>query len=230
MIINIAYPDNGTQISFEFKEENKWAKLYDRKIGDYVDGDQFGDGLEGCVFQITGGSDKNGFPMKQGVATQAKKKLLLAKGSVGYFCRRSGTRKRKHIRGCILGREISSINLILIKKGEKELKGLTDTKANLRLGPKRANKIRKMFNIPRHSNNIGVAEPKKITVNNIDVCRVVVRRLAREKDGKKFYKAPKITRLMTAERIRRKKNKKLSKLRNVQRNQEKMKIFKKMLD
>ena len=84
--------------------------------------------------------------MKQGVATKNKLKLLLAKGSVGYFCRREGVRVKKSIRGCILGPEIAAINLILVRKGETELKGLTDVKKDLRLGPKRANKIRKLFN------------------------------------------------------------------------------------
>ena len=69
MIINIAYPRNGTQKKFEYKEEHLWAKLYDRKLGEEVDGSQFGEGFDGYIFQITGGNDKNGFSMKQGVAT-----------------------------------------------------------------------------------------------------------------------------------------------------------------
>ena len=45
--------------------------------------------------------------------------------------------------------------MIIVKKGEKEIEGLTDVNIPLRLGPKRANKIRKLFNMPRHSDNIG---------------------------------------------------------------------------
>ncbi len=93
--------------------------------------------------------------MKQGVATRNKLKLLLDKESVGYFQTRSGTRKRKSIRGCIVGPEITSLNLILQKKGETELEGITDSSIPLRLGPKRANKIRKLFNLPRHWDNKG---------------------------------------------------------------------------
>lgn len=93
--------------------------------------------------------------MKQGVMTRSKLKLLLDKESVGYFQRRSGTRKRKSIRGCIIGNEITSTNLILVTKGETELEGVTDTTKPLRLGPKRANKIRKLFNLPRHWDNKG---------------------------------------------------------------------------
>ena len=114
MIINIAYPLNGTMKKYEYKEEHKWAKLYDRKIGEEVEGDQFGEGFEGHIFRITGGQDKNGFGMKQGVLTKNKKKLLLAPESTGYRAKREGTKKRKTVRGCILGPEISSINLILV--------------------------------------------------------------------------------------------------------------------
>jgi len=79
--------------------------------------------------------------------------LLLKKGSSGYFQRREGTAKRKSIRGCIIGPEITSLNLILVKKGEKDLEGITDNSKPIRLGPKRANKIRKLFNLPRHWDN-----------------------------------------------------------------------------
>ena len=158
MIINVAYPLNGTQKKFEYKEEKFWSKLYDHKLGDDVEGQLFGNGSEGFTghtFQITGGSDKNGFAMKQGVATKNKLKLLLGPESVGYFQRRSGTKKRKSIRGCIVGPEVTSLNLILLKKGETELVGVTDVSKPLRLGPKRANKIRKLFNLPRHFDNRG---------------------------------------------------------------------------
>lgn len=64
MIINIAYPDHGTQKKFEYKDEKMYAKLFDLRLGEEVDGDQFGEGFEGAVFRITGGSDNNGFAMK----------------------------------------------------------------------------------------------------------------------------------------------------------------------
>lgn len=169
MIINIAYPDHGTQIKYEYKDEKFYAKLFDLRIGEEVEGDQFGENLEGALFQITGGSDKNGFAMKQGVATKTKLRLLLKSGSIGLRRKREGTRFRKSIRGCIIGPEITSINMILLKKGEKEIPGLTDTKVQVRLGPKRANKIRKLFNLPKHSDNIGKKDLPRVNVSNIDV-------------------------------------------------------------
>ena len=100
------------------KDEKQWAKLIDCKLGQEVSGNDFGIGLEGCVFKITGGSDRNGFGMKQGVLTMGKKKLLLAPGTSGYRAKREGTMKRKSVRGCIIGNEITSLSMILVQKGE----------------------------------------------------------------------------------------------------------------
>ena len=44
-----------------------------------------------------------------------------------------------------MGPDLAVINLVLLKKGEKEVPGLTDTDIARRLGPKRANNIRKLF-------------------------------------------------------------------------------------
>ena len=44
---------------------------------------------------------------------------------------------------------MSVLNLVVVKKGEKEIEGLTDTTRPRRLGPKRANKIRALFNLSK---------------------------------------------------------------------------------
>lgn len=223
--MNIAYPQNGTQIKQELKEEKQFNKLMDHKLGDEVSGDNFGLGLEGCVFKITGGSDTTGFAMKQGVLTKNKKKLLLAPGSTGYRAKREGTHRRKTVRGCIIGREIASLSLVLVSRGEKEIAGLTDTKRDNRLGPKRANKIRKLFGLPKHSDFVGAKNPEKIQVHNVDVQQAVVKRITKEVAGKKYYKAPRISRLITNKRLRRKKVKQTKKIQKLALNQELQKNF-----
>ena len=40
--------------------------FYDKKIAQEVPADSLGDEWKGYVFRITGGNDKQGFPMKQG--------------------------------------------------------------------------------------------------------------------------------------------------------------------
>lgn len=80
------------------------------------------------------------------------------------------------------------------KKGEKEIEGVTDGDKPRRLGPKRANYIRKVFAL-RNSKKEGKVD---------DVRKYVVRREIKKGD-KTFYKSPKIQRLITERRIRRKK-------------------------
>jgi len=50
---------------------------------------------------------------------------LLAKGSKNYRPRRAGERKRKSVRGCIVGPDISVLALAIVKRGEKDIDGLT---------------------------------------------------------------------------------------------------------
>merc|ERR1719216_214991 len=71
--------------------------------------------------RITGGNDKQGFPMKQGVLTNQRVRLLLSKGHSCYRPRRKGERKRKSVRGCIVDGNMSVLHLTILKKGEKEI-------------------------------------------------------------------------------------------------------------
>ena len=55
--------------------------------------------------------------MKQGVFCNHRVRLLLSPGSKGYRASRTGERKRRSIRGCIVGPDIRMLSLILVKKG-----------------------------------------------------------------------------------------------------------------
>ena len=72
---------------------------------------------QGYVMRITGGADKEGFPMKQGVLTPGRVRLLLNERSGCFHALRKGERRRKSVRGCIVDQNLSVINLIIIKKG-----------------------------------------------------------------------------------------------------------------
>jgi len=70
--------------------------------------------------------------------------------SLGHSCyrpRRVGERKRKTVRGCIVGNDIRVLSLAIVKKGDKDLPDFTDKTLPRRLGPKRASKLRRLFNI-----------------------------------------------------------------------------------
>uniref|UniRef100_A0A7S1EQX1 40S ribosomal protein S6 n=1 Tax=Timspurckia oligopyrenoides TaxID=708627 RepID=A0A7S1EQX1_9RHOD len=203
MKLNISNPATGCQKKIEIDEEKRLRVLYEKRIAQEVDGDALGDEFKGYVFKITGGQDKQGFAMKQGVLTQGRVRLLMQKGTQG--CRgygmRKGERKRKSVRGCIVSHAISVLHLAIIKKGEAEIEGLTDEVKPRRLGPKRANHIRKLFNLSKDD----------------DVRKYVIRReIAPKKEGAKpISKAPKIQRLVTPLTLQRKRRRNALRLRSV---------------
>ncbi|OQV24347.1 40S ribosomal protein S6 [Hypsibius exemplaris] len=189
MKLNIAYPATGAQKLIEIEDEHKVRFFYDRRMGNEVAMDSLGDEWKGYTCRIAGGNDKQGFPMKQGVLTTGRVRLLMAKGVSCYRPRRTGERKRKSVHGCIVDSSLSVLSLVITKKGEGELPGITDKVVPRRLGPKRASHIRKLFNLTKDD----------------DVRQFVVRRPLKEKEGKKLRtKAPKIQRLITPRRLQRK--------------------------
>merc|ERR1711970_1178162 len=188
MKLNISYPETGAQKSIEIDDDKKLLPFFDKRISAEVSLDSLGDEFRGYRFRITGGNDKQGFPMMQGVLTPERVRLLLRKGSKCYRQRRTGEMKRKSVRGCIVSQELSVLNFVIVKKGEAELPGITDEERPLRLGPKRATKIRKLFNLTEED----------------DVRKFVLRRAVTTKNGKEYKKAPKIQRLVTPRQIRRK--------------------------
>merc|ERR1712183_509786 len=189
MKINLSYPATGCQKLIEIADELKVRPFYEKRMGQEVEADTLGDEFKGYVLKISGGNDKQGFPMKQGVLTNTRVRLLLSAGHSCYRPRRTGERKRKSVRGCIVDANLSVLACSIVKKGENEIPGLTDKTIPRRLGPKRANKIRKLFNLSKDD----------------DVRQYVVRRPLPEKEGKKAKsKAPKIQRLVTPVVLQRK--------------------------
>ncbi|KAL7744711.1 hypothetical protein ACLKA6_017205 [Drosophila palustris] len=189
MKLNVSYPATGCQKLFEVVDEHKLRVFYEKRMGQIVEADILGDEWKGYQLRISGGNDKQGFPMKQGVLTHGRVRLLLKKGHSCYRPRRTGERKRKSVRGCIVDANMSVLALVVIKKGEQDIAGLTDKTIPRRLGPKRASKIRKLYNLTKED----------------DVRRFVVRRPLPAKDNKKATsKAPKIQRLITPVVLQRK--------------------------
>lgn len=203
MKFNISYPVTGRQKTIEIDDEKRVAIFYDKRIGAEVVGDSLGDNFKGYVFKITGGMDKDGFPMKQGIMVKGRTRLLLIKGHTCYRPRRAGERKRKSVRGCIVGSDLNTLALSIAKKGETEIEGLTADPIPRRLGPKRANNIRKLYSLKKED----------------DVRRYVIRRTITKEGKKPRTKAPRIQRLITAERLRRKRLYRKGRLDKVVRNQ-----------
>jgi len=190
MKLNISYPATGCQKVLDVDDDRKLRAFFDKRISHEVDGEALGDDFKGYQFKITGGNDKEGFAMKQGILTSQRVRLLLSKGHSLYRPRKRGERKRKSVRGCIVSGDLSVINLVIVKKGEGEIPGLTDTVKPRRLGPKRASRIRKLFNLEKAD----------------DVKKFVIRRQIVKGEKKPYFKAPKIQRLVTPERLQRKRH------------------------
>ena len=88
-----------------------------KKIGEKMSGSYVG--LTGYELEITGGSDKSGFPMKQEIEGFGRKKLLLKKGDVGARIKKKGLILRKTIVGNTISASTAQINLKIVTHGSK---------------------------------------------------------------------------------------------------------------
>jgi len=119
--------------------EKDAPSLIGKKVGDSFDGSLIG--LTGFTLQITGGSDKDGFPMRPDLEGSIRKKALLTKG-IGFRgfkkikkkkYKRKGMRKRKYIRGNTVSENIVQVNC-------KVLEGEGDIQTILGIKPKEEEK------------------------------------------------------------------------------------------
>jgi len=213
MKLNIAYPATGCQKVIEIEDEQKLRNFYDKRISHEVEGEVLGPEYAGYVFKISGGNDKEGFCMRQGLLTAGRVRILVSKGHKGYRPRKVGERKRKSFRGCIVSADLSVLNLVVVKKGEQEIPGLTDVTKPRRLGPKRATRIRKLFGLDKKE----------------DVRPYVIKRQI-TKDGKKpYFKSPKIQRLVTPERLQRKRHLKVVRRQRYEKSKAEAEAYNKLL-
>ena len=121
--LTIADPKTGkcVQKSVEGDAAKRFVGL---KIGDNVKGEALD--LKGYEFEITGGSDFCGFPMRKGIQG-ARKRVLIGKG-IGFrggktkkvkgkkkYLVVKGMRKRKYIRGNTVSEEIAQINCKIVE-------------------------------------------------------------------------------------------------------------------
>ncbi len=116
--IIVSDPETGKSQSVEL-EETQAVPLIGRKLGEVMDGAAVK--LAGYKLKITGGSDKDGFPMRPNIHGGVRIGAILS-GGVGFHPSRPGERKRKTLRGNVITDAIVQINMKIVEKPKKSKK------------------------------------------------------------------------------------------------------------
>jgi small subunit ribosomal protein S6e len=107
----VSDPDGTSQIVEV--EESQAVPLIGRKLGEVIDGAAIK--LSGYKLKITGGSDKDGFPMRPNIHGGVRVGAILSEG-VGFHPTRKGERKRKTLRGNVITDSIVQVNMKVLEK------------------------------------------------------------------------------------------------------------------
>jgi len=131
----------GTKEGKTYKVEESVPGLIDKSLGETIDGKEIKPEFEGYEFEITGASDKSGFPSFKEVDGQMLKGVLLKYGKGMHVKPRregkkpqhdkkpKGLRLRKTVRGKIITDAVTQINLKVLKTGKKPLAEIFAPKA-----------------------------------------------------------------------------------------------------
>lgn len=114
--INIA-DKSGKSIKKELKDEQGMA-LHNKKIGDKINGELLD--MPGYEFEIAGGSDYCGFPMRKDVNGIMRKAILTTTG-IGNNYKRKGMRLRRTVAGNTIYNRTTQVNLKVVKYGAEPL-------------------------------------------------------------------------------------------------------------
>jgi len=118
--IIISDPETGKSQFMEV-EETQAVPLIGRKLGEIMDGVAVK--LSGYKLKITGGSDKDGFPMRPNIHGGVRVGAILS-GGVGFHPSQRGERKRKTLRGNVITEAIVQINMKIVEKPKKSKKAV----------------------------------------------------------------------------------------------------------
>ena len=111
-VLIISDPETGTSQKVEL-EDARMAPLIGRRIGEVIDGTVAD--LAGHKLQLTGGTDKDGIPMRPDVHGGVKARIVLS-GGVGYKPKNKGERKRVVVRGNTISADTTFLNFKIVEK------------------------------------------------------------------------------------------------------------------
>jgi len=98
MKYNIANPATGLMKVIEIDDDKINRQFNDRRMGSDVNGEILGSEFKGYTLRITGGNDKQGFTMKQGILVNGRVRILMTGRTTLYRPRRTGVSQRVHLR------------------------------------------------------------------------------------------------------------------------------------
>ena len=110
-ILIVSNPITGTSQRVEI-EDQQLRPLIGTRIGQIIDGTLAG--LQGYKIKLTGGTDKDGIPMRPDVHGSAKAQIVLS-GGVGFKPKSKGERKRKVVRGNTVSAETTYLNFTIVE-------------------------------------------------------------------------------------------------------------------
>lgn len=113
----ISDPKSGRSVQREVKEAEA-KKFMSKKIGETFKGELVD--LTGYEFQITGGSDYAGFPMRKDLLGTGRKKILAVSG-IGIKNSEKGIKRRKTVAGNTVHSNTAQINVKIVKEGKEEI-------------------------------------------------------------------------------------------------------------
>ena len=107
-----------------WKLEADSEEIQGKKIGEKIKGEEIKSELEGYELEITGTSDKAGFPGHKEIEGEGLRRILLTKGKFMRTSHPKGLRLKKTVRANTISKDTIQINLKVIKSGSKKLEEL----------------------------------------------------------------------------------------------------------
>lgn len=117
--------------SYQVEKDQKSCPIMGKKIADKIEGSFLG--LDGYEMEITGGSDKDGFPMRKDIEGISRKRIIMTKG-IGFNAEKKGLRRRKMACGNAINADIMQINCKVTKAGSKPLEEIFPKKEEEKKG------------------------------------------------------------------------------------------------
>jgi small subunit ribosomal protein S6e len=118
--LKLVIADGATSYALTTKEAQA-AGFLGKRLGETIGGELIG--LPQYTLTITGGTDKNGFPMRADL-TGPRQQRILTGDSPGFHPKKKGMRDRRTFRGNTISEETAQVCLIVTTRGPEPISAL----------------------------------------------------------------------------------------------------------